>query len=402
MVVRLASLLIACLSLVGEPHAISDNPWPEGQNSAAAKLEGEGRVDDALPPGAIARLGNLRPKAEPVFENNLGPVSLSFSLDGKRLASTLWHGESATWDMTTGRQVTRINARMDLRGQVIGWSPDLAVVAVEKEHKGYLLDRATGKALCTFAEILFSDSSGPAFSIDGSLAGFPIYANGKTITAISDVKTGTTFSDLHDIPWRSGPLLGKVSSSTCRPMTHIALSPDRKLLAYSAIDGTVQIVKFKSGRHVRQLGSPQPNSEPRIPAVVLAYSPNGQFLVQWNSKNQSVHFWDIEKSRLVWSVFADQQAGAHIQSPHKDGEAPRTGVCMAFTPDSRMLALGGHSSDFSIDLIETATGKVRRNMAGHQADVMALVVSPDGSLLASGSNDQTVLIWDLWSSKGRN
>jgi WD40 repeat protein len=42
-----------------------------------------------------------------------------------------------------------------------------------------------------------------------------------------------------------------------------------------------------------------------------------------------------------------------------------------------------------------------RTLRGHQGDVAALAVSPDGRLIASGSNDRTVRIWETATGKSR-
>ena len=49
-----------------------------------------------------------------------------------------------------------------------------------------------------------------------------------------------------------------------------------------------------------------------------------------------------------------------------------------------------------IRLVELATLSVRREWQGHQdGSVRALAISPDGRVLASGSANTTVLIWEL-------
>ena len=46
-------------------------------------------------------------------------------------------------------------------------------------------------------------------------------------------------------------------------------------------------------------------------------------------------------------------------------------------------------------LWHAATGKEIRRLSGHTGDVTALAFSSDGKLLASGSADTTVLIWNV-------
>jgi len=76
-----------------------------------------------------------------------------------------------------------------------------------------------------------------------------------------------------------------------------------------------------------------------------------------------------------------------VQNGHAD-----TVRFVAFSPDGEIIASG--SSDKTIRLWNTEDGKLIRVMEGHVDGVTSLAFSPDGKKLVSGSLDKTVKVWD--------
>ncbi len=70
---------------------------------------------------------------------------------------------------------------------------------------------------------------------------------------------------------------------------------------------------------------------------------------------------------------------------------------VAFSPDDRLIASG--SADNSVILWEAANGKEIRRLNGHQAGVTGVSFSPDGTRLATSSADRTVRVWDTATGK---
>ncbi len=72
---------------------------------------------------------------------------------------------------------------------------------------------------------------------------------------------------------------------------------------------------------------------------------------------------------------------------------------LAFSPCSKYLATGAWwqqgQTKMSIRLWEIATGENIHTFWAHPTDIDRLAFSPDGALLASGSYDGTILLWDV-------
>jgi WD40 repeat protein len=73
-------------------------------------------------------------------------------------------------------------------------------------------------------------------------------------------------------------------------------------------------------------------------------------------------------------------------------------TCPTFSPDRKLLAVGvpvDRGLEFGVRLYSWPEGKVLHTFSGHRAPITALSFSADGKTIASGSDDTSVLLWDL-------
>ena len=114
----------------------------------------------------------------------------------------------------------------------------------------------------------------------------------------------------------------------------------------------------------------------------LAFSADGNSIAILRSGNIFLH--DIES-------FPDGEPEEIFADLH--GHVAR----MIFSPDSKILVctgLSGDTTEDSIKLLDMETGQEIRNLLGHSEPIETLTFSHDGKILASGSYDGTVLLWD--------
>jgi WD40 repeat protein len=114
--------------------------------------------------------------------------------------------------------------------------------------------------------------------------------------------------------------------------------------------------------------------DPADETVTLACSPDGELVALGTAAGEV-------------SLFA-ASTGQHESARHV-GEAAVS--ALQFSPDGTQLAVGLENA--TIVSLELESGR-QRVLSGHEGIVTCLAFSPDGKRLASGSSDRTLRIWD--------
>jgi WD40 repeat protein len=154
-------------------------------------------------------------------------------------------------------------------------------------------------------------------------------------------------------------------------LTALAFSPDNRRLV-SSEGGALVILDASTGR---PLGAPF-----GAEADSVAFSPDGARIAAASS--DAVHIWDAATGKLAGAPLAGQTDGL---------------VSVTFSPDGRRIV---GASDNAVRIWDVATGQpVGAPLEGHTDTVNAVAFSPDGRRIVSGSDDETIRIWDVATGK---
>jgi WD40 repeat protein len=205
-----------------------------------------------------------------------------------------------------------------------------------------------------------------------------------------------------------------------------AFSPDRNILVVSDVGGTVGFYEIQSGALSRRL----PVSESSVWAV--AYSADGRLLAT-TSADHFVRVWDATSSRMMWALLGAEVGFMRDAAFSPDGtklaavaddanvyvfdvsagklmhlfdNTLMASFALAFTKDSKHLAVGGASLEIS--LLNLRTGAVERTFGREQNVVAALRLNPRGDIFAARyrnpldmNKKAPVILWDAASGRAR-
>jgi len=271
-----------------------------------------------------------------------------FSPDGALLATASYDRSVRLWDVTSGREVSRLDGHVDMvffavfspAGQYLASASRDGTAGIWRLSDGVEVRVLRGHQNWVHSV---------AFSPDGSL-----------------VATG---SDDHTIKlWdaTSGSEIRTLSGHNWSVMS-VAFSPDGKYLASGGMDRRICVWEVATGRQIYG------GSAHSGPILGLAFSADGRRLAS-ASDDGTARLWDTASRQLERTI----NANVHVNS-------------VAFSPRGRFLA--GACFDGSVRIWEVATGTEVARLSAHSGRVFGVAFSPDGRYLSSAGEDMVARVW---------
>ncbi|MFF4219436.1 nSTAND1 domain-containing NTPase [Streptomyces nondiastaticus] len=367
-------------------------------------------------------------------------ASVTFSPDGKSLATGSFDGTARIWDVATGKPLTTLTGH-SAPVRSVAFSPDGKTLATSSDDRATRLwNVATGEN-----RGLLTGHNRPVMSVAFSPDGLTIATASADYTArLWDVATGAhrTTLDVHaevlslafspdskvlitgggertariwDIATRESRLTFEETPSTI--VRSVAFAPDGKSFATGHEDGTAQLRDMTTGK-TRTIHTGQ-----QAPVQSVAFSPDGTTLATNGAR--SAQLWDVATG-AARSTLTGHSAPVQSVAFSPDGKSFATGSsdgtariwdartesargalpgqdspveAVAFSPDGKALATSHY--DKTVRVWDVAARRVRRVLTGHTALVASVAFSPDGKSLATGSYDGTVRLWDITTARTR-
>ena len=382
--------LFACIGHTDKIRALAFSP--DGRVLASASLDKTVRLWSVAEGYETAQ---LKGHTESV-------IALAFSPDGKTLASGSYDNTVRLWAVADGRRMALLPGH---EGAVysLAFSPDgTELASASLADTVRLWSVAEGRELRRL--------EGNIDRITLAFKYFVAMTDDRVIEEIAKV-TASAFSPDGAVlasglaGWHSLRLWGfKHQHKTLwlegafrLIITAVAFSPDGKTLAAACNDETVRLWSVADGREIARLQCSLRCIEGNIVETMryIAFSADGAVLALVSDRF-GVWLWTLDKAKKMAQERWKRKSGVvtldecrHIVQL----QFHETVTSIAFSPDGAVLASGSH--DKTVRLWNVADGRETMRLLGHEAGVTAIAFSPDGATLASASYDNMVRLWAI-------
>jgi WD40 repeat protein/Flp pilus assembly protein TadD len=335
---------------------------PDGEYLATASDDNTARVWD------WADSKRPRPVASMSHEGYV--TAVAFSPDGKYLATASRDKTACVWDWSsdgTDKQVARMNHDNWVRS--VAFSPDGEYLATaSSDDTARVWDWADSKRLVA------------SMSHEGYVTAVAFSPDGKYLATASLDNTARLWDRAS-----SEKLVASMSHEGY--VTAVAFSPDGKYLATGSQDKTARVCEPTAPEVVRMY------HEDYVAAV--AFSPDGKYLAT-ASEDSSARVWEAASGEEValmshedWvRSVAFSPDGKYLATASEDNSARVWEIVIS------KAAAPGSKTSIQAERLPSAVGKQVSRMS-HEGYVTAVAFSPDGKHVATGSEDDTAVVWEI-------